>query len=138
MIAETYFKAFTKPWKRFQDLVDSIEQTLSNIKDAAQYHGLIESHMGMVVGQKNLAISQNNSVKLEQTLGLIRDLHTQMQAISIRFSKERDIRQTADALMQRIEEKLNEPTIANELTTETSKSPSDPGKNMVVAINSRN
>lgn len=128
MIVETYFKALTKPWKRFQDLVDSIEQTLSNIKDAAQYHGLIESHISLVVGQKNLAISQRNSVKLEQTLGLIEDLQLQMQAISIRFSKETDIRQTADALMKRAEETLNEPT------TEANEPPLDQGKHSGLAL----
>jgi hypothetical protein len=90
--------------------------------------------MGMVVSQKNLVISQHNSAKIDQTLGLIQDLHTQMQAISISFSKERDIRQTADALMQRAEEKLNEPTIAKGLATEISKFPSDPGKKIMVAI----
>ncbi|KAH8895678.1 hypothetical protein GQ53DRAFT_853744 [Thozetella sp. PMI_491] len=100
------------PWRRFQDLVDSIEQTLSNVKDAANYHGLIENHINMVVSRKNLVISEANSSKLERTLELIQDLHSKVHAISIRFSKESDIRQTADALRQQTEEKLEEPVLS--------------------------
>lgn len=59
--------AFTMPWKRFQDTVDSIESKLLSTKDVAKFVGLVEGHTPMMVSQQTLALLQQNMEKNQET-----------------------------------------------------------------------
>lgn len=100
------------PWKRFQDIVDSIESKLLCIKDVAQYVGLIEGHTTMMVSQQTLALLQTQMQKDQETNELIEDIRLRLREMSVNFSKAEAVRQTADALAQLAEERLSEPTMA--------------------------
>lgn len=106
-------KAVTKPWKRFQDIVDSINQTLDNVKEVAQYTGILEGHVNTIVNRSNLLLLQQNSVRMEKVIQLVEELSTKMETTSIRFSKRDDVRQAEEALRQSAEERLNEPRIGD-------------------------
>jgi hypothetical protein len=95
-----------------QALVDEIDQTFVTIKDMAQYHGLLEGHINLVVGQRNLINSQKTMAMQVQSLARLEKLESmmeQVQATFIRFSKEQDVQQTADLLRQCVDESLQDP-----------------------------
>lgn len=104
-------KALTKPWKRFQDIIDAIDQTLTNIRETAQYTGLLEEHANLLVNRKNLELLQKNSASLEKIAGMFEELRSTLRVKSIQFSKPDDIRQAECALRQAAEERLNEPAM---------------------------
>ncbi|KAL1877958.1 hypothetical protein Daus18300_002312 [Diaporthe australafricana] len=108
---KTWAKAITKPWKRFQDIVDSIDQTLANIKDVAQYCGILQGHASSIMIHKNLVLLQQHSVKVEKVLELVEELSSKMNVQSVIFKKKEHIRQAESALSQSTAERLNEPAI---------------------------
>lgn len=101
------------PWKRFQDIVDSIESKLLSIKDVAQYVGLIEGHTTMMVSQQTLALLQQNVEKNQETKELVEEMCLRLDAMSLKFSKAEGVRQTANSLAKLAEERLSEPTMAD-------------------------
>lgn len=105
--------AFTMPWKRFQDIVDSIESKLLSIKDVAQYVGLIEGHTTMMVSQQTLALLQQNVEKNQETKELVEEIRLRLDAMSLKFSKAEGVRQTAHSLAKLAEERLSEPSMAD-------------------------
>lgn len=111
--AEATWRAFSQPWKiRLQALVDEIDQTCAIIKDIAQYHGLLEGHASLVVGQRNLINSQKTIAMQAQSLARLdklEDMMEQIHATLIHFSKEHDVQQTASLLQQRVDEILQCP-----------------------------
>lgn len=123
-----YLVAFTMPWKRFQDIVDSIEVKLSNIKEVAQYIGLAEGRAALVVGQQALALLQQNYQDSRETKMLVESMRVQLNAISIKFSREAGVRQTADSLAQLAEESLSEPTMQESEDREPAETAKESGK----------
>lgn len=101
------------PWKRFQDIVDSIESKLLSIKDVAQYVGLIEGHTTMIVSRQTLALLQQNVEKNQETKELVEEIRLQLDAMSLKFSKAEGVRQTAHSLANLAEERLSEPSMAD-------------------------
>lgn len=101
------------PWKRFQDIVDSIESKLLSIRDVAQYIGLVEGHTTMMVSQQTLALLQQNVEKSQETKILVEDISLRLEAMSLNFSKAEGVRQTAESLARLAEERLSEPTTAD-------------------------
>lgn len=101
--------AFTMPWKRFQDIVDSIESKLLSIKDVAQYVGIVEGHTTMMVSQQTLALLQRNMEKNQETKELVEEIRLRLDAMVLKFSKAESVRQTADSLAKLAEERLSEP-----------------------------
>lgn len=108
---ETWAKAMTKPWKRFQDIVDSIEQTLANIRDLAQYSSLLDGHANTTMIRRNLLLLQQHSVKFEKVIELVEDLRSKMEVTSLHFKKKEDIAQAETALRQSTSERLDEPAM---------------------------
>ncbi len=83
-----------------------------NIKDIAQYHGLIEGHTSLAVGRENLQFTRQSIVLHEQALARLSDLENMMEQVHstiIRFTKEQDVKQTADLLGQYIDDSIREP-----------------------------
>lgn len=104
----TWAKAVTKPWNRFQDIVDSIEQTLANIRDLAQYSSLVDGHVNTIMVRKNLLLLQQHSAKFEKVIEIVEDLRSKMEVTTLHFKKKEDIAQTEAALRQSTAERLNE------------------------------
>lgn len=78
----------------------------------AQYHGLLEGHINLIVGQRNLINSQKTMAMQVQSLARLAKLENmmeQVQATFIRFSKEQDVQQTASLLRQRVDESFQDP-----------------------------
>lgn len=101
------------PWKRFQDIVDSIEVKLVSIKDVAQHIGLVEGHATMMASQQTHALLKKNMEGNQEIRDLVQEISIQLDAISVKFSKPEGVRQTADSLAKLAEERLNEPTMAD-------------------------
>lgn len=101
----------TKPWKRFQDIVDSIEQTLANIKDLAQYSALLDGKANTIMIRKNMLLLQQHSAKFEKVLELVEDLRSKMDVTDLHFKKKEDIAQAEAALRQSTAERLDEPAM---------------------------
>lgn len=55
--------AFTMPWKRFEEIVHSIESRLLTIRDVARCVGLVEGRTTMMISQQTLALLQLNIKK---------------------------------------------------------------------------
>ena len=110
---EAVWRAISKPWKvHLQGLVDEIDATFANINDISRYHGLIEGHISLGVGQQNLQNSWRSIAMHERSLAKLSDLEDQMQQIQatmVRFSKHQDIQQTATLLWQCVDESLQDP-----------------------------
>ncbi|KAG7007774.1 FAD-dependent monooxygenase [Physcia stellaris] len=104
------WKAFSKPWKAdLQSLVDEISQTFEHVKDISQFHSLLEAHATQEIGRLNLHNSTESKKIQEQSLAKLSELESMMERIQttiLRFSKERDIQQTANYLRQHICEDL--------------------------------
>lgn len=105
--------AFTMPWKRFQDIVNSIESKLLSIKDVAQYVGLVEGHTTMMVSQQTLALLRQSMEKNQKTKELVEEIRLRLDAMSFKFSKAEGVRETADSLAKLAEERLSEPGMAD-------------------------
>lgn len=110
-------KAVTKPWKRFQEIVDSIDQTLSSVKEVAQYSGLLEGHANRLMTQKNLVILQHHSVQFQRVIDMIEELSAKVDVKSIHFTKKEDIRKAEDALGLSTAERLDNPAKENRMQT---------------------
>lgn len=110
---EATWRAISKPWKvQLQGLVDEIDATFANINDISRYHGLVEGHISLGVGQENLQNSWRSIAMHEQSLAKLSNLEDQMQQIQatmVRFSKQHDIQQTANLLWQCVDESLQNP-----------------------------
>lgn len=110
---EATWRAFSNPWKtHLQGLVDEIDQTFITIKDIAQFHGLLDGHVNLVVSQKTLQNSQKSITMHERSLARLtrlEDLMEQAHATFICFSKEHEVQQTSNLLRQCVDERLQEP-----------------------------
>lgn len=110
---EATWKAFSKPWKAdLQSLVDEISQTFEHVKDISQFHSLLEAHATQEIGRLNLHNSTESRKIQEQSLAKLSELESMMERIQttiLRFSKERDIQQTANYLRQHMDEDLQDP-----------------------------
>ena len=110
---EATWRAFSRPWNiRLQGLVDEIDATFASIDDISRYHGLVEGHISLVVGQESLQNSQRSIAMHEQSLARLsslEDLIQEIHATMVRFSKERDIQETANLLQQCVDENLQTP-----------------------------
>ena len=93
--------------------MNSIEQTFISIRDIANYHGLVTTHANLVVGQANLAINNRIAESHENMSMTIRDLTNQVKAITVAFSKQSDVQETAALLHQRVEEDLDQVAFAD-------------------------
>jgi ubiquitin C-terminal hydrolase len=93
--------------------VNLIEQTFVSIRDIANYHGLVTTHANLVVGQANLAINNRIAKSHENMSMMIRDLTNQVKAITVAFSKQSDVQETAALLHQRVEEDLDQVAFAD-------------------------
>ena len=95
-----------------QGLVDETDQTFVNIKDIAQCHGLVEGHTSLAVGRENLQVTRQSVVLHEQTLARLTDLEDMVEQVHstiIRFTKEQDVKQTADLLRQYVDDSIRKP-----------------------------
>ncbi|KAL1629126.1 hypothetical protein SLS56_005569 [Neofusicoccum ribis] len=83
------------PWKsRMQPIVDGIEQTFQDIKETAQYHGLVSTHI--------------NTDLSERILSIVTEMFDEVR--TVRFNKKEDIDQAAANIRQRLDENLDNPT----------------------------
>ena len=92
--------------------MDEIDQTCVIVRDTAQYHGLLEGHMNLILGQRNLMNSQKTSAIQAQSLARLEkleDMMAQVHATFMRFSKQHDVHQTANLLRQRVDEIVQDP-----------------------------
>ena len=90
-----------------------IEQTFVSIREIANYHGLVNTHANLVVGQANLAINNRIAESHENMTMMIKDLTNQVKAITVAFSKQSDVQETAALLHQRVEEDLDQVAFAD-------------------------
>lgn len=82
-VIEATWRAFSQSWKiHLQALADEIDQTFVIIKDIAQYHGLLERHINLIVGQGNLMNSQKTIAMQAQSLDRLDKLEDMMEASS--------------------------------------------------------
>lgn len=109
--AETWVKAITKPWRRFQEIVDSIDQTLNNIKDVAHLCSNLQGYASSIMIRKNLVLSQRHDGKLDRVIQLFEELSCKLDVESVHFKRKEEIRQAENALIQSTVEKLNEPAM---------------------------
>jgi len=93
--------------------VNLIEQTFVSIREIANYHGLVNTHANLVVGQANLAINNRIAESHENMTMMIKDLTNQVKAITVAFSKQSDVQETAALLHQRVEEDLDQVAFAD-------------------------
>ena len=93
--------------------MNSIEQTFISIRDIANYYGLVTTHANLVVGQANLSINSRIAESHENMSMMIRDLTNQVKAITVAFSKQSDVQETAALLHQRVEEDLDQVVFAD-------------------------
>ena len=109
---EATWKAFSKPWKAdLQSLVDEISQTFEHVKDISQFHSLLEAHATQEIGRLNLHHSTESRRIQDQSLTKLSELESMMERVQttiLRFSKERDIQQTANYLRQHMDDDLQE------------------------------
>jgi hypothetical protein len=106
-----YLTAFARPWQKLESIVDSIEFTYSKVKDIAQFHAAINTSTNLSLNRENLATSRNLVSLGEGTLAVIKQLSEQVEALSVKMSKENDIHEVAALLHQRVEEKLDNPSL---------------------------
>ncbi|RDW67382.1 uncharacterized protein DSM5745_09248 [Aspergillus mulundensis] len=109
---KTYLKALSSPWERFQELVDAIGQTFVDIKDIAQFHGLLAGQVNLEVSQRTLALMERQGEKSDTNTALLEDVLSQLHAISIQFTKEEDIRETASLVRQHVDQVQDDPTLS--------------------------
>lgn len=108
---KTWVKAITKPWRRFQEIVDSIDQTLNNIKDVAHLCSNLQGYASSIMIRKNLVLSQRHDGKLDRVIQLFEELSCKLDVESVHFKRKEEIRQAENALIQSTVEKLNEPAM---------------------------
>lgn len=104
-----YLTAFAKPWRKLESIVDSIEFTYSKVKDIAQFHAAINTSTNLSINRENLATSRNLVTLGEGTLAVIKQLSEQVEALSVKMSKDSDVHEVAALLHQRVEENLDNP-----------------------------
>ena len=93
-------------------MVDEIDATFANINDISHFHGLVEGHINLVIGQESLQNTQKSIAMQEQALARLADLEKVMEQINatiVRFSKEGDVQQTANLLRHCVDENLQNP-----------------------------
>ena len=106
--AKKAWNDFAKPWKiRFQPLISQIDEKFTRIKDIAQLHGLVTSHLNTVLSHANLAINKENKTDLKEILSYMKDRRNQEQGI--RFLSGEDIDALGNMVRQCIAERLEEP-----------------------------
>ncbi|KAH8703647.1 hypothetical protein BGW36DRAFT_423200 [Talaromyces proteolyticus] len=106
-----YIAAFAKPWRKLEGIVTSIEFTYSKIKDITQFHTAINTSANLSINRQNLATSRSLLALGEGTLAVIKQLSEQVEALSVKISKETDIHEVASLLQQKVEEKLDDPRL---------------------------
>ncbi|GKZ38850.1 hypothetical protein AbraIFM66950_011373, partial [Aspergillus brasiliensis] len=106
---KTYLKAVLKPWDRFQKLVDDIGQTFVVIERIAQLHGLLAVHANLEVGQEALALIKSQCRKVDANNVMLENVLSQLHAISVQFTKEKDIRETASLVREHVDQRQDDP-----------------------------
>ncbi|RAK93828.1 hypothetical protein BO79DRAFT_268248 [Aspergillus costaricaensis CBS 115574] len=109
---KTYLKAITRPWDRFQQLVDAIGQTFVVIEKIAQFHGLLTAHANMEVSQQTLALLRNQDKKFDASKDMLENVLSQLHAISVHFTKEEDIRETASLVREHVDQIQDDPILS--------------------------
>jgi len=94
-----------------ESIVDSIEFTYSKVKDITQFHAAINTSTSLAIGRENLSTSRNLVALTEDTLAVMRQLSEQVEALSVKMSKETDVHEVAALLHQKVEEKLDSPSL---------------------------
>ncbi|KAI9706215.1 MAG: hypothetical protein M1820_004976 [Bogoriella megaspora] len=124
-----FWNDFAKPWKiRFQPLVEQIDEKFAHIKDIAQLHGLISSHLNTIlthtdiaiskdnlaitkdnlaITKDNLAINKDNQADIREILSYARDARAKEQGL--RFLSTDDVATLGNMVRQCIAERLEEP-----------------------------
>ncbi|KAL3427787.1 AAA family protein [Phlyctema vagabunda] len=121
---KSYLKSFAKRWKKFDNIVGSIEQAFVTIREIAQYQGLITTHANLILSRENLAAS-NRIIKSQEKISVIvEEIKEKVNAITVTFAKRSDVQETAALLHQRVEEELDQiafadETLGNGLATES-------------------
>ena len=99
---------FAKPWNiRFQPLVKQIDEKFTHIRDIAQLHGLISSHLSTILTHTDLAISKDNQADIKEILSYVRDSREKEQGL--RFLSSEDVDAIGNMVRQCIAERLEEP-----------------------------
>ena len=81
------------------------------MKEISQFHGLLEGHASLKIGEDNLRCSRESKALQEQSLARLSELENMLATIHatfVRFSKDHDIHQTANFLRQCVDESLQE------------------------------
>ena len=110
--------ALFKPWKinKLQSVADAIDQAFAEIKTISHFHSFLETHASLGLGEKNLR-NTNQLLKMQgessERLSAIEQMIHQIKGLVVGFSKDGDVRQTANLLWQRVDETLQEPLVSH-------------------------
>jgi hypothetical protein len=113
------WKSITRPWARFQDLVDAISEAFGDIKDIAQLHGLLAGRVTLEVGQQTLSLVKDQQKRADNQDAKLEQILAQLTSISIQFTKSEDVNETASLVRQQVEEKRDNPTLGKEAVKQT-------------------
>jgi hypothetical protein len=113
------WKSITRPWARFQDLVDAISEAFGDIKDIAQLHGLLAGRVTLEVGQQTLSLVKDQQKRADNQDAKLEQILAQLTSISIQFTKPEDVNETASLVRQQVEEKKDNPTLEREAVKQT-------------------
>ena len=113
--------AFFKPWKlNLQSLADAIDQAIGDIKDISHFHGFLESHASLGLGERNLRNTEQTMKLQEQSLerlNILEQMMHQFKGMVVGFPKDGDVQQVANLLRQHVDEILQEPKISRKSHT---------------------
>ena len=108
--------AFFKPWKlNLQSLADAIDQAFADVKDISHFHGFLESHASLDLGEKNLRNTEQTMKMQEKSLerlSVLEQMMHQFKGMVVGFSKVGDVQQVANLLRQHVDETLQEPKVS--------------------------
>jgi hypothetical protein len=131
MIVGRAFGALKKPWKELEPLVTSIEQTYTEVQEIMQFRGHFTGEANLAISRTNLAVGQGLDRPSELTLAKINHLIELLEGDAIKFSKPADIKQISDLFRQRIEAKLDQPSMDTCQVTDIA----DPGSKILYLTN---
>ena len=105
--------AFLKPWKlSLQSLADAIDTAFADIKDISHFHGFLESHASLDLGERNLRNTEQTLKMQEESLerlSVLEEMMHQFKGMVVGFPKDGDVQQLANLLRQNVDEVLQEP-----------------------------
>ena len=110
--------AFLKPWKlNLQSLADAIDQSFGDIKDISHFHGFLESHASLDLGERNLRNTEQTMKMQEESLerlSVLEEMMHQFKGMVVGFPKDGDVQQVANLLRQHVDEILQEPKVSRQ------------------------